>query len=80
MAKVKLAHALKRGDRLAVSVESLANGGDGVAKVDSVPIFIERAAQGDKLMVELFDVRKDFARGQIEEIIKPSSEQPEPPS
>jgi 23S rRNA (uracil1939-C5)-methyltransferase len=77
VAKVKLAHALKRGDRLAVSVESLANGGDGVAKVDSVPIFIERAAQGDKLMVELFDVRKDFARGQIEEIIKPSAERTE---
>lgn len=28
-------------------------------------------------MVELFDVRKDFARGQIEEIIKPSSERTE---
>lgn len=74
MAKVKLAHALKRGDRLEVSVESLANGGDGVAKVESVPVFIERAAQGDVLGIELFDVRKDFARGRIEEIFTPSAE------
>lgn len=59
-------------------MESLANGGDGVAKVDSVPIFVDRAACGDKLVVELFDVRKDFARGAIQEIVEPSADRVEP--
>ncbi len=60
-------------------MESLANGGDGVAKAEGIPVFIERAAQGDKLKVRLFDVRKDFARGEIESIISPSSERVKPP-
>lgn len=79
MAKVKLAHDLKRGEVLEIVVESLANGGDGVGKVAGLPVFIDRAAVGDKLKVRLFDVRKDFARGAIEAIIEPSKERAQPP-
>jgi len=79
VAKIKLTHSLERGDQVEVNVESLANGGDGVAKVDSIPIFIERAAQGDRLAIHLFDVRKDFARGAIEEIVKPAAERVKAP-
>lgn len=79
MAKVKLTHSLERGDRVEVNIESLAGGGDGVAKVDNIPIFIERAAQGDRLSVHLFDVRKDFARGAIEQIVKPAQERVQAP-
>ncbi|MBU6454647.1 MAG: TRAM domain-containing protein, partial [Cyanobacteria bacterium REEB67] len=79
MAKMKLAHALRRGETLEVTIDSLANGGDGVAKCDGVPIFVDRAAVGDKVLVRLFDVRKDFARGAIEKIIQPSPERSEPP-
>jgi 23S rRNA (uracil1939-C5)-methyltransferase len=68
---MKLAHALRRGETLEVTIDSLANGGDGVAKCDGVPIFVDRAAVGDKVLVRLFDVRKDFARGAIEKIIEP---------
>ena len=74
MAKVKLAHDLRRGDSVELTVESLANGGDGVAKPAGVPIFVDRSTVGDQLLVRLFDVRKDFARGEIEEILKPSGE------
>jgi len=79
VAKIKLTHSLERGDQVEVNVESLANGGDGVAKVDSIPVFIERAAQGDRLAIYLFDVRKDFARGAIEEIVKPAAERVDAP-
>ena len=50
-----------------------------MAKTDGIPVFIDRAAVGDKLSVHLFDVRKDFARGEIAKIISPSSERAEPP-
>ncbi|MBS1999763.1 MAG: 23S rRNA (uracil(1939)-C(5))-methyltransferase RlmD, partial [Cyanobacteria bacterium SZAS LIN-2] len=79
MAKVKLAHDLRRGDVVDVTVESLANGGDGVAKLSGLPVFVDRSAVGDKLKVRLFDVRKDFARGEIESIVEPSSERAQPP-
>jgi 23S rRNA (uracil1939-C5)-methyltransferase len=79
VAKVKLTHSLERGDQVEVNVESLAGGGDGVAKIDSIPVFIERAAQGDRLAVHLFDVRKDFARGAIEEIVQASPERVQAP-
>jgi 23S rRNA (uracil1939-C5)-methyltransferase len=79
LAKVKLAHALRRGETLELTVESLANGGDGVAKTSGIPVFVDRSAVGDKLKVRLFDVRKDFARGEIEEILQPSAERVVPP-
>ncbi|MBS2007850.1 MAG: TRAM domain-containing protein, partial [Cyanobacteria bacterium SZAS TMP-1] len=44
MAKVKLAHDLRRGDVVDVTVESLANGGDGVAKLSGLPVFVDRSA------------------------------------
>ncbi len=79
MAKVKSVHSLNRGDALKLTVESLANGGDGVAKKEGIPVFVERSAVGDMVEVRLFDVRKDFARGEIEEIVVPSPERVSPP-
>lgn len=79
MARIKEAHSLRRDQVIALEVLSLAQGGAGVAKVGGVPIFIERSAPGDKVTVKLFDVRKDFARGAIEEIEEPSPQRQNPP-
>lgn len=79
MARIKEAHALRRDQVIALEVLSLAQGGAGVAKVGGVPVFIERSAPGDKVQVRLFDVRKDFARGAIEQIDEPSTQRQTPP-
>lgn len=54
-----------------VSIESIAAGGDGVARADGVVVFVPRAAPGDRARVR-FETKKRFARGDIEEILIPS--------
>lgn len=54
-----------------VSIESIAAGGDGVARADGVVVFVPRAAPGDRARVR-FETKRRFARGEIEEILIPS--------
>jgi 23S rRNA (uracil1939-C5)-methyltransferase len=61
-----------------VVIESIAAGGDGVARSEGMVIFVPRSAPGDRLRVKL-DVRKRFSRGTIDEILTPSPARVEPP-
>lgn len=72
-------HNLKKGQILDLTIESIAPGGEGVAKFNNCTIFVERAAPGDLATVRLYDVRKDFAKGKIETLIKPSNQRQEAP-
>lgn len=72
-------HQLARGQSVKLSIQSLAPGGDGVGRVDGIPVFVARVAPGDVVDVHLFDVRKNFARGVVETIVEASSERQEPP-
>ena len=54
-----------------LSIESIAAGGDGVARSESVVVFIPRTAPGDRVRARL-DLRKRFARGTLEEVVVPS--------
>lgn len=69
----------KKGDRLELRIASLAPGGEGVSKDFGLPIFVNRVAQGDHVLVEVFDRRSDFARGRVLEILSPSPDRIEPP-
>jgi len=54
-----------------LTIESIAAGGDGVARANGVVVFVPRTAPGDRALVKL-DLRKRFARGRLEEIVVPS--------
>lgn len=60
-----------------VTIESIAAGGDGIARADGVVVFVPRSAPGDRARVRL-DVRKRFARGEIDELLEPSSARVDP--
>ncbi|MCW5824173.1 MAG: 23S rRNA (uracil(1939)-C(5))-methyltransferase RlmD [Cyanobacteria bacterium TGS_CYA1] len=62
-----------------LTIESIAPGGEGVAKFNNCTIFVERAAVGDVATVRLYDVRKDFAKGKIEHLIESSKHRQEAP-
>lgn len=72
-------HNLKKGQTLDLTIESIAPGGEGVAKFNNCTIFVERSAPGDIATVRLYDVRKDFAKGKIESLIEPSKQRQEAP-
>jgi 23S rRNA (uracil1939-C5)-methyltransferase len=70
---------IKRGDKVEVRITSLAPGGEGVSKDFGLPIFVNRVAKGDQALVEIFDRRKNFARGRVLEILSPSPDRTEAP-
>jgi 23S rRNA (uracil1939-C5)-methyltransferase len=78
LAKLSRIHGLHRGKTVRVTIESLAPGGDGVGHHDGLAVFVARTAPGDTVDVELFDIRKSFARGKVVDIIKDSPIRVEP--
>ena len=55
-----------------LTIESIAAGGDGVARADGVVVFVPRTAPGDRALVSL-NLKKRFARGRLEQVIVPSA-------
>jgi len=70
---------LKKGDRVEVTITSLAPGGQGLTKELGLPIFVNRVARGDRVLVEIYDRRSDFAFGRVVDVLAPSSERVQPP-
>jgi 23S rRNA (uracil1939-C5)-methyltransferase len=60
-----------------VTIESIAAGGDGVARTGGVVVFVPRSAPGDIVRVRL-ETRKRFARGTIEDVLTASPDRVDP--
>ena len=48
--------------------------GEGIAKIENFPIFIQGAIKGEKIEIKIVKVQSSFAYGKILKIIKPSQE------
>jgi 23S rRNA (uracil1939-C5)-methyltransferase len=62
-----------------VTIEKLVYGGDGLAHIGSQAVFIPFAAVGDRLLVRITQLARNYARGVIERIITPSPARRTPP-
>jgi 23S rRNA (uracil1939-C5)-methyltransferase len=67
------------GDVIEVFTDRMAYGGDAIARLDGMVIFIPLAAPGERLRVRIVERKKNFARGVIEEILDVSPARREPP-
>src|SRR5262245_8855524 len=62
----------KRGDRLSLTIDDLAFGGEGVGRADGYVVFVPGGVPGDRVRVRLEQARARFGRGVIEAIEEPS--------
>ena len=53
------------GQQIAVTIQDIAFGGEGVARTDDGVIFVPFTAVGDQGLVEVTEVRKNFAKGRL---------------
>lgn len=67
------------GEVYDITIEKLVYGGDGLAHIGSQAVFVPFAAVGDELRVRLTEVERNYARGVIEEILRPSPARRLPP-
>ena len=66
------------GDVLEADVEDVAFGGEGVAKVSGFVVFVPYVAQGDRVRVEITEVKKQFGRARLLDVLEPSADRVTP--
>ena len=65
-------NSLKRGSIIVLTIDSLAFGGRGVARVDDFVIFVDGALPGQVVRAEVRKRKKNFAEAKLLEIIRQS--------
>lgn len=70
---------MQSGDQLEVDITSIAHGGHCIARYDGRVIFVRHAIPGERVIVEISDVTKSFARGNCISVIKASKHRVSPP-
>jgi len=60
------------GNSVEAEIESVAFGGDGVARVRDMVLFVPFTVDGDTAVVRITDVKKTFLRGKLEKLVTPS--------
>ncbi len=69
---------LKIGDEIELIPEKLVYEGSAIARAGGVPVFVDGACPGDKLKVKITKANKNYAQGEIQEILEPSSHRVKP--
>jgi len=62
---------LARVDEAVLRIEKLVAGGDGIGRIEGVPLFVVRSAPGDLLRVRVTERHPDYGRAEIVEILEP---------
>ena len=68
----------RRGDILELTVDSLAHGGAGVARLDGFVVFVQGGMPGDRVRAVVGKSKRGYAEARTVELIEPSSERIEP--
>jgi tRNA/tmRNA/rRNA uracil-C5-methylase (TrmA/RlmC/RlmD family) len=66
------------GDKLTVTVSDIAFGGEGVARADDFVIFVPWVAVGERIEVEVIEVKKQFGRAKLLRVIEASEDRVQP--
>lgn len=66
------------GDKLTVTIEDLAFGGEGVARVEDFVLFVPFVVPGEVVEAEVTEVRKRFARTRLMRVVQGSLERAQP--
>jgi 23S rRNA (uracil1939-C5)-methyltransferase len=69
-----MAAPVRKGEELELRVDSLAYGGNGVARHDGFVVFVRGGLPGDAVRARVTKVKRGFAEGVVTELVDPSSE------
>jgi len=66
------------GERLSLTIDDIAFGGEGVGRVNDFVVFVPFVLVGEVVEAEIIEVKKHFARAKLLRVEKPSPERAEP--
>lgn len=67
-----IAPPLQPGQRLELDINTVAFGGDGIGRVDNFVIFVPFVIEGERVEVEVVDVKRRYATADLVRVITPS--------
>jgi 23S rRNA (uracil1939-C5)-methyltransferase len=67
-----------RGDELTLTVDTLAYGGAGVARLEGYVVFVQGGIPGDTVRVEVGKSKRAYAEARVLEVVTPSPDRIEP--
>src|SRR6059058_696305 len=74
-----MAAPVTKGEELELDVDSLAYGGNGVARLDGFVVFVRRGLPGDRVRARVTKVKRSHAESLATEVLRPGPERVEPP-
>lgn len=77
--EVKTILHLSEIDETELTIDQLVFGGDGMGRLDGIPVFVARTAPGDKVRVRLTERRPGYARAEVVELLEKGPGRQEPP-
>ncbi|WP_430885551.1 23S rRNA (uracil(1939)-C(5))-methyltransferase RlmD [Fusibacter sp. JL216-2] len=70
---------VQKNEYIELDIVSLGEAGEGIGRVDGFTIFVHGAVPGDKVKAKLIKVKKTYAVGKLDEVIKSSEDRVDPP-
>jgi 23S rRNA (uracil1939-C5)-methyltransferase len=74
-----MAAPVAKGDELELDVDSLAFGGNGVARLDGFVVFVRRGLPGDRVRARVTKVKRSHAEALATEVLRPGPERVDAP-
>ena len=63
---------LRKNDLAELTITGMTAEGSGVGRVEGVAVFVAASAPGDRLLIRIIKVSKNYAVGRVEKILEPS--------
>ena len=70
---------LAAGQKVLLTITDIAFGGEGVARLEDLVVFVPFVALGEEVEAEITEVKKKFARARLLRVLKSSPERVQPP-
>lgn len=70
---------LEKGKKYEIRIHDFSHNGEGVGRIDGIPVFVPGLLPGEKAQIRLTEVKKRFARGGLLELESLSPERRTPP-
>src|SRR5215472_9318260 len=74
-----VAAPVAKGDELELDIESLAFGGNGVARLNGFVVFVRRGLPGDRVRARVTKVKRSHAEALATEVLSPGADRVEAP-
>jgi len=66
------------GQRVTLQIEDIAFGGEGVGRVEGFVVFVPLVIEGETVEATITEVKKNFARAELEKVVSPATTRVEP--